>query len=178
MRCSTRRAPASWRCSRSSARIRRATRRTLRRVARRARAASPFLVVSELFMTETAQRATLVLPAKGRVRKVRNDDRTSPATCCRSTPSLQAPGFRALGSRDAVRRSPISSEWRCRRSGRLDSAVIVDRVAKAAAGFHARRRRFAASTRSAAAAETNGERHDPLRRRHVAARSLAARMRE
>ncbi|MBV8498752.1 MAG: molybdopterin-dependent oxidoreductase [Candidatus Eremiobacteraeota bacterium] len=102
----------------------------------------PFLVVSELFMTETAQLATLVLPAKGAFEKYGTTTNLA-GDLLPVNASLQAPEFTlsdlemldALAEQLSVARP---------RGGEIESAVIAN-VAKAPADFAFGDERFASS---------------------------------
>ena len=149
--------------ARNALRCRLAVREALERV--------PFLVVSELFMTETAQRATLVLPAEGAFEKSGTTSNLG-GDCCRSTPRSPRPIRCARISR-CLARWPSSSTSRCRAAAEIERAVIAA-AAKDAQRLHVRRRtlciarydpRFRSRRRAA----------NSFRRRNVAARSDARR---
>ena len=115
-----RRRRGELRRSRSSARIRCAMGR-LASARASALAKIPFLVVSDLFMTETASSQRSCCRPR-RAREERDDDRISPAICCRRSRARSA-RRRALRSRDARRpgraaRRRAAGRRRARRRGR------------------------------------------------------------
>ena len=131
----------------------------------------PFVVVSELFLTETAVAGDAGAAGQGRVRESRHDAQSRRRPVAGRTRHWRRPR-RALGSRNAAAASPLSFDVDCRRAEALapqrDRARRARRARISASATHASR----AATQPAQRQAENVRRYaDSLRRRHVAARS-------
>lgn len=100
----------------------------------------PFLVVSELFLTETAQRAALVLPAKGAFEKV-GTTLGAGGNLLPVNASLEAPDF--VLSDEAMLRGLADQLGVALPSGEALHAIVVDRAANAPSDFTFGDERFA-----------------------------------
>ncbi len=114
----------------------------------------PFLAVSELFMTETAQRATLVLPAKGAFEKngttlALGGDMLPVNASLEAPESVRSDYEMLLGLADQLGISVLPSDELHR--------LIVGHVAKAAPDFTLGDERFSFHLDRRVAAESNGE---------------------
>jgi anaerobic selenocysteine-containing dehydrogenase len=92
----------------------------------------PFLVVSELFLTETAQRAALILPAKGAFEKI-GTTLGMGGTLLPVNASLEAPDF--VLSDEAMLRGLADQLGASLPSAEALQALVVDRAANAASDF-------------------------------------------
>ncbi|MGA8325055.1 MAG: molybdopterin-dependent oxidoreductase [Candidatus Cybelea sp.] len=92
----------------------------------------PFLVVSELFLTETAQRAALVLPAKGAFEKIGTTLGVG-GNLLPVNASLEAPDF--VLSDEAMLRGLADQLGVSLPSGEALHAIVVDRAANAPSDF-------------------------------------------
>ena len=101
--------------------------------ARAALTAIPFLVVSELFMTETAELATLVLPAKGAFEK-RGTTLNLAGDLLPVNPSLEAPDG-VLADLEMLVGLAEQLEVELPTAEAVDAAVVAHAAAKATFGF-------------------------------------------